>query len=50
MYPDLFGNIFDHHRLQFIDAAVEEFALPLHDGLADFQNRLFALFDVFHQH
>ena len=47
MNADLFGHIFDHHGLEGVDAEFEEFALAANDGLANAENGLFALFDVF---
>src|SRR5579862_2328494 len=45
MHANLFGDLFDHHRLQVVDAMVEKLALPLKDGVADTQDGLLALLD-----
>src|ERR1700687_2069160 len=47
MHADLFGNFFDHHRLQLIDASLEKILLTRDDRVADLGDRLLALFDVF---
>src|SRR5260370_5402209 len=49
MHTDLFGHFLDHHRLEEIDAAVQELALTPNDRVADLQNCLPALFDVLDQ-
>src|SRR5260221_1158822 len=43
------SDLLDHHGLQRIVAVIEKFALPRDDGLADAQDGVLALFDVFHQ-
>src|SRR6266849_3888715 len=49
MHADFLGDFLDHHGLQSIRTAIEKFALPRDDGLADAQDGVFALLDVFHQ-
>src|SRR6266853_2258844 len=49
MHADFFGDLLDHHRLQSVGAVVEKFTLARDYGLADPQNGVFALLDVFHQ-
>src|SRR6266446_10376575 len=49
VHADLFGHFLDHHGLEGILAVIEEFALARDDGLADTQNGVLALLDVFHQ-
>src|SRR6266850_5578325 len=49
MHADFFGDLLDHHRLQSVGAVVEKFTLARDYGLADAQDGVFALLDVFHQ-
>src|SRR5713101_5521186 len=49
MHADFLGDFLDHQGLQSIRTAIEKFALPRDDGLADAQDGVFALLDVFHQ-
>src|SRR6266478_3485877 len=49
MHADFLGDFLDHHGLQRIGTMIEEFALPCDDGLADAQDSVFALLDVFRQ-
>ena len=49
MHADFFGDFLDHHGLQRVRAVNEEIALARDDRLADAQNRVLALLDIFHQ-
>src|SRR5437016_167792 len=49
MDADLFSHIFDHHRLELIDALVQELGLAPYDGFANFDDDVFPLLDVFQQ-
>src|SRR5712672_1536294 len=49
MHADFFGDLLDHHGLQRVGTVVEKFTLARDDGLADTQDSVFALLDVFHQ-
>ena len=46
MHADLFGDIFNHHGPQPLDAPLEELLLALHDDLTGAQDCVFALFQV----
>src|SRR5437667_7078834 len=47
MHSDLLCYFLDHHRLQFINPPFQEVTLAGHDGVADFQNCLLTLLDIF---
>src|SRR5262245_32634372 len=49
MHADVFGDVFEHHRLQLLDALVEKVALALDYPFADLVYRLFAVLDVLEQ-
>ena len=49
MHAHFFGHFLDHHGLQSVRAVIEKIALARDDGLADAQNGVFALLDIFHQ-
>ena len=49
MHADFFRHFLDHHGLERVGAVIQEFALPGDDGLANAQNGVLALLDVFHQ-
>src|SRR5437588_124009 len=49
MHTDFLGHFLDHHRLERVGSLVQKFPLPRDDGLADAQDGVLALLDVFHQ-
>jgi len=49
MHPDVFGDVFEHHRTQTLNAFIQEFLLALDYRLADAIDRLAAMLDVFEQ-
>src|SRR6266436_4003066 len=49
MHADFFGDFLDHHGFQGIRTVIEKFALARDDRLADAQDGVLALLDVFHQ-
>ena len=49
MYANLFRHFFDHHRPQLVDTVFQKIVLPFNDAVADFQDRLLALFNVLDQ-
>ena len=49
MHANIFGDFLDHHRLQLVNAALQEIELAPHDRLADFEDGLLALLDVLHE-
>src|ERR1051325_4104296 len=49
VHADVFGNVFEHHRAQVLDALVEKFLLALDDGLTDAVDRLPPMLDVLQQ-
>src|SRR5579859_765456 len=49
VHANFFGDFFNHHGLERVRAVIEIFALAGNDGLANAQDGVFALLDVFHQ-
>src|SRR5688572_25418090 len=49
MHADVFGDVLQHHRLNVLDALIEELALPVHDRFHDAIYRLPAVLDVSQQ-
>ena len=49
VHADVFGNVFQHHRLDVLHAVIEKVFLTLHDRLDDFVDRLSPVFDVTQQ-
>ena len=47
MHSDLLRHFFDHHGLQRVNPAVQEFGLAGNDGITNFEDGLLALFNVF---
>ena len=47
VYADFFRNFFDHHRLQLIDAVLQEILPAGNDGETNLGDGLFPLLDVF---
>ena len=46
VHSDVFSNIFQHHRLDVLNAFIEKLSLPIYDGFDDAIDRLAAMFDV----
>src|SRR5215471_9616010 len=49
MHPDFLGDLLYHHGPKLIDTLLQEIDLAADDRLADLQNRLFTLLDIFEQ-